>query len=458
MTYIRTLSYALIILGIIGVIFSAYSMSKMEISDIPSQTISPLMIAKINQLQSEGRGDEKIPVVIVLKGKPSTMEAFSIQSLVQEDIKLLDADVYSSTSYALNTISAMVPANNISKLAEKDFVLAVYPDVEFQLLDTSLERISTENSWAMKMLNVTGIEYDGSGVTVVILDSGIQNSHPAISGKVVKEYDVEPGDYSHLHGTFVAGIVLSVAPNVSLVDVHVFDDSGSATMSEILKGLDYISQIAKTTNGPLVASFSWGTPPSVLAFSRSNPDPISLAVSNLIDQGVIVVAAAGNSDSTREYGDNIYVPSLVPAVISVGAVDRFGMPAYFSSTGPGADGIKKPDVSAPGVDIFSSKPGGYTTGSGTSYATPFISGIVSLMLQSNPSLDQYDVRDILIKTAGNTWDEKLGYGVPDCWKAVKMAEGWTVLSDASSKPYEMYLVLSGVMLLAGVVLYTRTEE
>ena len=158
------LGLVLIIIGIAGIILTTAYQARFQMAEVPITKVSSVLTVE---------GKEKVPVVIVLKGKPATMEAMSIQSLAILDLQELEAEVYSNTTNVLNTISARIPADKIEELASKDFVIAVYPDVEYELLDA----VTKNNAWAIKLLNIT-TKYSGEGVTVYVLDSGIQNSHP----------------------------------------------------------------------------------------------------------------------------------------------------------------------------------------------------------------------------------------------------------------------------------------
>jgi subtilisin family serine protease len=161
-----------------------------------------------------------------------------------------------------------------------------------------------------------------------------------------------------------------------------------------------------------------------VVYPSNGYDLLSEAVNEISDKGTTVVVAAGNAG---ELGDRtIASPASAKKAITVGAVDRYNRVAYFSSRGPvgfGTNSYIKPDVVAPGVSVTSLwKDGGYVSFSGTSMATPHVSGIVALMLEANPQLKPADVKEVLEKTALDIGDAgkdtESGAGVVDAYKAV----------------------------------------
>jgi len=210
----------------------------------------------------------------------------------------------------------------------------------------------------------------GEGVTVAILDTGISIDHPDLAPRLRGVYNAVGGsdDDHNGHGTHVAGIVAGggipggvygVAPKASLLAVKVLGDDGSGRLSDIIDGLDWCVK-----QGAPVANLSLGTPV---------PHPLlKKAVDQAKAAGVLVVAAAGNSGprpQTLEY------PAAYESALAVGACDRSGGVASFSSRGEGLD------VVAPGKDIYSTwLRGGYRRLDGTSMAAPHVAGVAALLL------------------------------------------------------------------------------
>jgi serine protease AprX len=290
--------------------------------------------------------------------------------------------------------------------------------------------------------------YDGSGIGVAVIDSGVTSRHddladdPGAVQRVRHFVDFVGGqtaaydDYGH--GTHVAGIIAGngfdsggarsgIAPQAHLSVYKVLNGNGSGLISDVIAALDDVVA-RKAQLGTRVVNLSVAAG----VYESYNTDPLTLAAREVVRSGIVVVAAAGNYGRSPvglfQYG-SVAAPGNAPWVMTVGAsthngtIDRADdtMPA-FSSRGPSSiDHSAKPDVVAPGVGIeslsdvtsafYASKAkyllGGtvptsylpYLSLSGTSMATPVVSGTVALMLQANPSLTPNAVKAILQYTA-----------------------------------------------------------
>lgn len=295
--------------------------------------------------------------------------------------------------------------------------------------------------------------YDGSGVGVAVIDSGVTAWHDDLSSststtgepsgqRVVNFVDFVAGGTAayddHGHGTHVAGIVAGngfdssgartgIAPGADLIVLKVLDGVGRGRISDVIAALDYAVQ-HRVEYRIRIVNLSVGA----MVHESSESDFLTLAAKGAVEAGLIVVAAAGNEGKDRSgrirYG-GITAPGNAPWVLTVGASSHGGTidrsddtVASFSSRGPTAfDFQSKPDLLAPGVGIeslsapgsylYSSKPqyllGGtavnpalpYMSLTGTSQAAPVISGTIALMLQANPSLTPNAVKAILQYTA-----------------------------------------------------------
>ena len=238
-------------------------------------------------------------------------------------------------------------------------------------------------------------ESRGAGVTIAVLDTGVDATHPELSGKVVGQIDVTqdgggPGD----HGTRVAGVaaaatnnasgVAGVAWDASVLSVKVLDQTGFGLDSWVADG------IWRAIQNPAVR---------VINMSLSGEDEsatVSQAVAEARRRGVIVVAAAGNcsfqeelvSECSRSVPD---FPAAFPGVISVAASTQSEVLADFSDRWSGID------VSAPGVGIVAPVPGGgYGTATGTSLAAPMVAGVAALLHTGNPSAAEQRIRDAAV--------------------------------------------------------------
>lgn len=221
----------------------------------------------------------------------------------------------------------------------------------------------------------------GDGVTAYIIDSGVEATHPEFSGRVQAGFSSIRG-YSATtdcsgHGTHVAGTVggtnVGVARNVSIVPVRVFPCRGGASTDTILRGIEYV--VAHHQKGdPAVANLSLGGP----------ADPaLDYGIRMLVADGVTAVVAAGNDNKNA----CTVSPARETSAITVGASTQSDLRATFSNFGSCLD------IFAPGQEIMSSWIGGnYAILDGTSMASPYVTGIAALLLQSNPQMTPNDVQ------------------------------------------------------------------
>jgi serine protease AprX len=289
--------------------------------------------------------------------------------------------------------------------------------------------------------------YDGTGIGVAIVDSGITAWHDdlgdASGGQRVAHFADfianQPSAYDEYgHGTHVAGIIAGngldsdgartgLAPGAHLVSLKVLDAQGHGHASDVIAALDYAVTHRNAFNIRVInLSVATGV------YESYTTDPLTLAAQRAVAAGITVVAAAGNNGRTaaglKQYG-GITSPGNAPWVLTVGASSHMGtaqrgddIVARFTSRGPSAiDRRAKPDLVAPGVGIeslsnpdsalYSSYPSAlldgtrptaflpYLSMTGTSMSAPVVSGTVALMLQANPSLTPNAVKAILQYTA-----------------------------------------------------------
>jgi serine protease AprX len=327
----------------------------------------------------------------------------------------------------------------------------VYPDERIELLDTA-------SSDAMGAAAPRAAGLTGRGVTVAVVDSGCDASHPDLADHVVHNVKLYSGEYVNLppdssttivvanetgpyqntdigsgHGTHVAGIV--AADSTSVTDGSRFGVAPDAelvcySIGEVLFTTAVVTAYDHMLDQPDlwgidVVNNSWGN-----SFRQFDPrDPVHVATRAVTDQGVVVVFAAGNSG-----GENVEMSlnpfSQAPWVISVAAGSIDHHRGDFSSNGLAVDnsqpvsvgagghtvftgdriGVYHPDVTAPGVSISSTcatsgtivracPPGSNATASGTSMAAPHIAGAAAVLLQANPALTIDQVRQLLQVTA-----------------------------------------------------------
>ncbi|MBP2474390.1 subtilisin family serine protease [Crossiella equi] len=232
--------------------------------------------------------------------------------------------------------------------------------------------------------------FDGTGGVVAVLDTGIDDTHPDLAGKVLEHKNFSEAlgtEDKDGHGTHVASTVAGtgaasggakkgVAPGAKLLNGKVLDDEGFGTESGIIAGMEWAAGKAK------VVSMSIGGGPT------DGTDPMAQAVNRISrETGALFVIAAGNSMMP----ETVTSPGSADAALTVAAVDKQDKLAPFTSRGPRfGDHAVKPDLSAPGVAISAAaanSAGGerYQTMNGTSMATPHVSGAAALLAQRYPA-------------------------------------------------------------------------
>ncbi|MER7898777.1 S8 family peptidase [Streptomyces sp. NPDC096046] len=304
-------------------------------------------------------------------------------------------------------------------------------------LDKSVPQIGAPKAWSAG--------YDGKGVKIAVLDTGVDGTHADLKGQVVdaKNFSAAPDTTDKVgHGTHVAAIAAGtgaksggkykgVAPGAKILNGKVLDDAGFGNDSEIVAGMEWAA-----AQGADVINMSLG------GLDTPAIDPMEAAVNKLSEEkGVLFAIAAGNEGDFGE--QTVGSPGSAAAALTVGAVDDKDKLADFSSRGPGMDGALKPDVTAPGVDITAAsapgnliaqdvgeKPAGYMTISGTSMATPHVAGAAAILKQQHPEWKYPELKGALTgSTKGGTYTPfQQGSGRIQVDKAVKQ----TVIAEPVS--------------------------
>ncbi|MFB6254224.1 MAG: S8 family peptidase, partial [Halobacteriaceae archaeon] len=285
------------------------------------------------------------------------------------------------------------------RLKSSTDIKRIYPDIKVRVtLNKANEYVSAPT--ARSRFNVSG-----KNITVAVLDTGIDETHPDLDeGTEILERDFTNDESTrdlYGHGTHVAGIItgdgeasngkyVGVAPKARLMDIQVLNNDGYGRISWILDGMGF----AIEQNADII-SMSLGAPASV---SRMN-SVFTPIINNATKEGTLVVVAAGNSGPA--FG-TITTPAIVKKALSVGATGVNGTSvAEYSSRGPTPVGLfVKPDLVAPGTEITSTASSAafdsqYVTFSGTSMATPVVSGIAALLLDAKPKLSPLEVKHTL---------------------------------------------------------------
>ncbi len=335
----------------------------------------------------------------------------------------------------IDGFSARVSGRAVIALAASPDVVAVTLDragaFQSSDVDPSMTDTTTTTSGS-SFIGATGASeaweqgLRGAGVTVAVLDTGI-SPMPDVADRTIHGPDLS-GEGSLIdnygHGTVMGGIIAGsgqdspeqrtgVAPEAQLVAVKVAGRNGAVDVSTVLQGMAWVAAHRQEL-GIRVLNLSYGTT------STQDPgvDPLNFAVQRLWAQGIVVVVAAGNGGPGPR---TITKPGDDPVVLTVGAYDDQGdgwrendSVTAWSSQGPTAQGVAKPDVVAPGRTLVATRSFGstveaenpeslvepsYMKGSGTSEATAVTSGLVALLLQAHPNWTPDQVKRALTSTA-----------------------------------------------------------
>jgi len=310
-----------------------------------------------------------------------------------------------------STASEQAVANALShnpniKFAEVDRLIGpnYVPNDPYYSSEWHLQTIGAPTAWNTSI---------GTGVTVAILDSGVDSTHPDLQGQLVPGWNFYDNNSNtsdvYGHGTLVAGVVGAIGNNgmgvagvawgARIMPVRVTDTSGIGSLSMFSNGLTYAAD-----HGARVAN---------LSFPVQSSSSTQTAAQYFMNKGGLVFNSAGN------YGTLDTTPAS-SALVSVSATTSSDTIASWSSYGPYVD------VSAPGVGIWTtSKGGGYSGVSGTSFSSPLSAGVAALMMSVNPSLAPSQVVSLLKSSAvdlGTTgYDYDYGYGRVNAAAAVAAA-------------------------------------
>ncbi len=326
--------------------------------------------------------------------------------------------------------------------------LKVAPEPDAYTVEWGIRRVRADSVW--RMLSITG-----QGVTVGNIDTGVRTTHVTFGGRWRGGTDswidcvnnqTTPYD-DHNHGTHTMGTIcggstvdtIGVARGAIFVAAKAFNSSGSGSTADILEAFQWLATLAGNNRAPKVVGNSWGSSRTSTSFWQ--------AIRNNQALGIIHVFSIGNSGSG---GSTANAPGNYPNLLGVGATDNSAIDslASFSSRGPAPTGMPwdsaavwldtlwgirtptnhvKPDLSAPGVNVRSSLGNGntnYGNMSGTSMASPHVTGCLALMLQKNRYLTYRQIWYIITancdRRSGVTYPNQLyGWGRLNCYKAVQ---------------------------------------
>jgi serine protease AprX len=395
------------------------------------QSVDPEFAVLLNRLTD----DSNVDAVIIYHHLPSDADIGDLQAI----------GVPGGTRYrALPMIAVTTTKRRLVAISHLPAVRSLYSNRTFQWNLAPATRNLTGVERVRRNTELTnanqGFPVSGRGVTVAVLDTGVDGTHGDLSGRVVQNFKLADTqslgvgfnypvaapslantDQAYGHGTFVAGVIAGngqqsggkyagVAPKANILGLS----AGDASLLFILAGFDYLLTNGAAFNVRVVnCSFSANT-----VFDVN--DPVNIATKMLTDNGVNVIFSAGN---TGPGTGSLNPYSVAPWVISTGATDDQGRLAGFSSRGDFGSPLFRPTLVAPGVNTVSLRASTvaavttidglaandaqlnptevpyYTTGSGTSFSAPQVAGVIALMLEANPLLTPAQVRDILQRSA-----------------------------------------------------------
>jgi len=461
-------------------------------------------------------GDNSVSVIIDYAYMPGEEELGRLESL--------GISTRYVAKYIPSVVTNDVPMSKVGRLARLPGVVMVEWNVEKTLdLDVSARAVKARDSTLYGSENVwKDLGFTGDGVTVAVIDSGVDDTiHASFSKKFkggadfsgrIYMLNTNPDD-TNGHGTHTAGTVLGtgadmdqdgdgeydhtgIAPGADLVDIKVSDRAGTADAGSMIASYEWIID-HKEEYGIRVVSVSMGS-----RFDSDGQDSECQAANNLVDSGVVFVSSAGNNGSNM-----ISAPASADKVICVGAVDDQDTVdraddtwADYSNFGPRVDDGDdndtdelKPELVAPGSYIMAPMYNTYSafqTMSGTSMSCPHVSGVVALMLEANPDLTPPEVLEILKRTAqavdppsfpavDDKYNVKYGWGMLDAYAAVtytisrpepvtleltgnisddSIGLRWTQSNDANFSKYELHYSTFPAFSISGSTWYKTISD
>jgi subtilisin family serine protease len=375
-----------------------------------------LALFDVRKLIAEGYGDNE-PLPLIVQQAPSAKAKPLPGTQAVRRLASIDSVAVRTNVAARTTFWNALAAGGVTKvwLDRK-----VHP-----VLHQSVAQIGAPSVWRSG--------YDGTGVDVAVLDTGVDARHPDLAGQLeaVRNFtDSADSVDRYGHGTHVAAIVAGtgaasngprkgVAPGADLLVGKVLNDEGLGYDSWIIAGMEWAA-----ASGAEIVNLSLGGDPT------DGTDPLSQAVNRLTaETDTLFVVAAGNAGPGAQ---SVGTPGVADAALTVGAVDRDESIAPFSSRGPRAgDHAVKPDLTAPGVGIVAARATGtsmgtpvdrnYVASSGTSMAAPHVAGVAALAWQRYPRLHAKDLKDLITSTTRHNGALRLfdqGTGRVDARRAV----------------------------------------
>lgn len=397
-----------------------------------------------NKIDTVGSADVIIRITKIIKSEDKDNSGYNSKQIksfemLSKNIKAFEnkkrhtlINMYSKKNIYSETYSGILTKKELKELKnleKQGYTLELYEDTIFYLEKTrqnkeeiktalDISTVSIGANYSNNILNITG-----RNITVAVIDSGIDYNHTDLGGcfgegcRVSNGYDFVNSDNDPMddntdsHGTHVAGIIgargniTGVAPEVNFYAVKACDNTGACQLSDIIDSIDWA-----INNSADIISLSLGGSYSDVAEGNTGKDIMSEEIETAVQAGIIVVIASGNDGPGIS---TVAVPGAAVDAITVGNINDQGTISQSddiivssSGRGPSAFGRLDPDVVAPGQSIYSTKRDNtYGILSGTSMATPHVSGLAALLLEQSRNnaitLTPGDVKRIIINSAVN---------------------------------------------------------
>lgn len=363
----------------------------------------------------------QVPVVIRLsaqvdesayEGRPAALiRALRATAARTQPGVTADLDGPSRRFWLVNAVATSASADEVEALAADPAVESI--DLDPQVSVAGAAAPLAEPSWGVTAVHAPAVwtryGLTGAGVRVGSIDTGVDGANPELAGAIAgwkdfvngrpEPYD-DNGHGTHTVGTMVArnvsGASIGVAPGAQVIVAKAIHGDGTAAGSELLAAAQWMTDPdgdPATADFPTVINNSWTAPGATNEWFRP-------MVQTWAAMGIVPVFGAGNT------AGSIGNPASYPESLTVGSLEEAGTVADTSSRGLVGwtiDGqpstVSKPDITAPGVFITSTVPGGYGVYSGSSMAAPHVAGTVALLKQARPDLDAAGIREILRATA-----------------------------------------------------------
>jgi serine protease AprX len=396
---------------------------------------------------------QDVPVIFETSGDTSALvsDVTSAGGSVERQFQIIPA------------VSAKVPVGSLAELSSDSSVAFVSLDAPVVSAGSAVKTTALATKYAASVgaTDAWSAGYDGRGVGVAVVDTGItgsadfvgnaSGSSSYVANRIVANVAVNAAatttNDGFGHGTHIAGIIggdgsllsdkyIGIAPGASLINVKVADDAGNATLADVIGGMEFVYANAATYNIRVV-NLSLNT--SVAQSYKT--DPLCAAAEALWFRGIFVVAAAGNSGNAADAVG--YCPGNDPFVMTVGSIDDRGtssfwddVPTSWSSFGTTQDGFRKPELLTPGANIISDMdstsllyqqhPGDvvnkfYFSMSGTSMSAGVMSGVAALVLQKHPAWTPGQLKCTLVRTSRTLSGSYSNFKVPRTGSAVNQS-------------------------------------